>query len=181
MTMLLLALLLQTGPPRTDYGVGPLQISDELTSVANDIIFQQGLPYAAVVLIPEKWRDDGVVTAATYVRGNGIEILVSPLMIEDMDAEGLRAVLAHELAHTQIPCNPDPLSNEAESVACEHRVDALSAKWVGKKASLRALCQVMASVWYWRYMTDVWPLIERIRLLHNRTDVPYEAPARQHP
>jgi predicted Zn-dependent protease len=150
----------------------PYPIDDALTARANAQAVSYGLQYRVIVAVPPSWRDRGIVNAKTHVRGNVLAITISPILLEEMDAEGLTGMFAHELAHPRSTCGLRNYRSWSEEVVCEHAADVQAARWVGKRAVLRGLCQVMASGWNWRYNTDVSPLIERIRLLHNRKDIP---------
>lgn len=158
--------------PRSEEGIPDAR----LTALAGDIAARAGLPYEPIVYSMPLWKSRGVVNTTAQRRGNRLTIRVSPILTEEMYDGGIRAMLAHELAHPQHACAPDPVTLEYASrggeVACEHAADALSARWVGRKAALQGLLQLTAIGWDWRYTTDVSVLVERIRLLHDRTDIP---------
>jgi len=153
------------------FAVTVVQADQALTEVANEIAEEANLPYHAVVFIHEPWRAEGVVNAETNRKENLIVIAVSPLLAEDLDADAVRAMLAHEIAHYQNSCGPK-YASLAEAIACEKRADARSVTWVGKRAVLRGLCQLIASSWRWRYVTDVSDLIERIAYIHQLPEGP---------
>jgi hypothetical protein len=142
-----------------------------LSENANEIAQQAGLRYRAVVFVFEPWRDQGVVNAWSWRREGILVIGVSPILVDDLDADGMRAMLAHELAHTQLSCGPKYRSF-AEALACEQRADTLSMRWVGKRTVLRGLCQLIASTWSWRYATDVSDVIARIKHMHEVAEGP---------
>jgi hypothetical protein len=129
-----------------------------------------GLEYEVVVVVPPSWGDRGVVNAETHVRGKYLAVAVSPILLEDMDRDGLYSMFAHELAHTLNHCGPT-YRDDKEKLACEHAADVQAARWVGRRSVLRGLCQLMESSFRWRYGTDVSPLMDRIRLLHQRKDI----------
>jgi len=148
----------------------------QLTVVARDIAAHAGLPYEPTVYRMPFWESRGIVNATAGRRGNRIAIRVSPILALEMYGDSIRAMLAHELAHPQNACMPDPATlqyrTREEEVACEHAADALSARWVGRTAALQGLIQLMYTGWDWRYTTDTSVLMERIRRLHDRTDIP---------
>lgn len=149
----------------------PLPDSQQLAGQAAGIARAAGLSdIIIVVTVPPRWYKRGIVDAQTNVRGQVVDITVSPILLEDMDADGIRGMLAHELAHTRLSCGPHYRS-EREHLACEIEADALAARWVGKRTVLRSLCQLIASGWAWRYNTNAMPMYERIRRLHDR-DIP---------
>jgi len=154
----------------------PAPVDEELTAVARGIARDAGLPYEVTVHVPPLWEGRGIVNATTVLRGNRVFIRVSPILAREMDTAGIRAMLAHELAHPQNACGPDPVtlayaSRDTET-ACEHAADALSARWVGRTTALRGLLQLTAIGWDWRFTTDASHLVLRVRLLHERTDIP---------
>lgn len=154
----------------------PAPVDPTLTEVAREIARSAGLPYEPTVHVPPLWEGRGIVNVTAGRRGNRIAIRVSPILAREMYGDGIRAMLAHELAHPQNVCKPDPETLKyptyAEEIACEHAADALSARWVGRTAVLQGLLQLTDSSWDWRYTTDVSTLMERIRLMHDRTDIP---------
>lgn len=166
--LLLMAVLAQVPSPAVALNV-------RLNLIANTIVRQQHLPYRVQVVTPENWRTTYYVNATSYISDDLSEVIIGigPLLAEDLDAEGLRGLIAHELAHTKTLCGWTPLGekpsagDDAEYMACEHRTDVLAAQWVGYRAVFRSLCQTRASSWYWRYVTDASELNERIRLLHQ--------------
>ncbi len=146
--------------------------SEPLTVVAQEIADTQGLPYQVTVFIPEEWQAHRVVNAKIYFGNNGYAaILISPLLVDGMDAQAIRAVLAHELGHTQIKCGPRYTSDN-ERLECESRADAFSARVVGRRNAIRALCQMVAIGWDERIITDATDVYARIRKLHYLNDVP---------
>ncbi|HXK36625.1 MAG TPA: M48 family metalloprotease [Candidatus Paceibacterota bacterium] len=142
-----------------------------LTETANEIIRHAGLRYAAVVFVFEPWREQGIVNAWSWRRQDTLIIGVSPILVDDLETDGIRAMLAHEVAHWQLTCGPKYRSF-AEALDCEQRADALSIRWVGKRTVLRGLCQLIASTWSWRYATDVSDLIIRIKNVHEIAEGP---------
>ncbi len=168
------SLALAAGPPWSE----PAVVDDALTEVAAAMAREAGLPHKVVVLTPPSWQRRGIVNASTnIVRDTHIIIRVSPILVDELSAVELRGLLAHEVAHLRAGCGPK-FRTPAEALACEHKADALSARWVGRTTALRTLCHVMAISFDWRFKTDASDTIERIRLLHNRTDIPREAPVR---
>ncbi|MCC6934753.1 MAG: hypothetical protein IT406_03660 [Candidatus Yanofskybacteria bacterium] len=149
----------------------PYRIDPVLTERVQAQARSYGLEYRVVVAVVPSWKAQGKVQVETRFRGGIVAILVSPILYEEMDGGAFRAMFAHELAHTLRPCGLRPYTSIAEHNACEHAADAQAAAWVGKREVLRGLCQVRAIGWDWRYNTDATPMNERIRLLHNRTDI----------
>jgi hypothetical protein len=151
-------------------------VSEPLTAAAADIARRAGLPYRPTVYLMPFWESRGIVNATSGLAGDRIAIRVSPILADEMYGDGIRAMLAHELAHPRNACKPDPVTLEyatrEEEIACEHAADALSARWVGRTAALQGLLQLTAIGWDWRFTTDTSVLTERIRLLHDRTDIP---------
>lgn len=137
---------------------------------AKEIADVAGIEREVVVYTIPAWRDLRVVNIETHLSDERIIIMASPLLLEDSDEQGRDGMLAHELAHALEPCGPDFRSRSSED-ACEQAVDLRAAAWVGKQASIRGLCQLMASAWYWRYTTDVSHVVERIKRLHH-ADLP---------
>lgn len=163
---LLVAVLLTDGPP-------PISSSDqELTLMAADIVQIQRLPYTVTVEIREEWRQQYIVDAYLWVyKANHLRILMSPLLVEGLDRDGKRALLAHELAHTQFDCGLDEQTWK-DKLACEIRTDRQAVRWVGRRTMLKGLCQLIAVSWYWKYRTDVADLIERIKKIHYLPEDP---------
>lgn len=139
----------------------------QLSAVAQDIARDAGLDLTVIVTVPEQWRDRGVASASTYQTKDIVAILVSPILVDEMDAEGMRGLLGHELGHTQNHCGPE-YASESEKLACEHQADDWSAQHVGYRAAVRGLCQLMYIAFEWRYTTDASPLIDRVKLLHRQ-------------
>ncbi|MCC6404900.1 MAG: hypothetical protein IT405_00750 [Candidatus Yanofskybacteria bacterium] len=130
-----------------------------------------GLEYRVVVAVAPAWRARGIVDTRTRVRDNIVAIIVSPILLEEMDREALEGMFAHELAHPQRACGLGQYATLADEIACEHPADVQAAKWVGRRAVLRGLCQLRAISWDWRYSTDATGTNERIKRLHERTDI----------
>lgn len=72
---------------------------------------------------------------------------IPDMVIQQFNHSELRGVLAHEVAHLEIPKSADcqmmplrldPVTNE-EHVACESPADALAARWVGRDVVIQAL------------------------------------------
>ena len=142
---------------------------DVLTSMARTIAKDARLAYVPTVYTVPAWRDLYVVTAESFAAYRTMDIFVSPLLLEYQDTMGRRGMLAHELAHPRTVCSGGDGHESMD--ACERDVDLLAATWVGKEASIRGLCQLMAGAWHWRYTTDASSIIERIKNLHF-ADIP---------
>lgn len=168
MTAIALAILLQSGPPPA-----PLP-NAELTIRALSIAAIAGLPVSGIsVYTWEPWAAEGVVDVRSWFAAGHVTIMVSPLLLEGSDEDGLDALLAHELAHFGTTCGRGGMyRNDDELFACESAADTRAATWVGRRTVIRGLCQLMAISWYWKYTTDSTILYRRIRLLHDRKDIP---------
>lgn len=118
------------------------------------------------IVVYQPWAQQGIVNAASYSFPGRTVILISPLLVEDLYGEGVPGVLAHELAHTYIRCDPKLLGPRALQ-SCEMRTDALAASWVGRRTVRIGLCQLLFSAWNRRAVTDVSDLMERIHALHQ--------------
>src|SRR3989304_7845055 len=108
----LVVALAATAPP-------PIGIADtELTAMGVSIVQEQGLPYTVSVELREEWREQYIVDSYLWVyKGNHLRILMGPLLAEGLDRDGKRALLAHELAHTQFECGLNEQTRKAK-VAC---------------------------------------------------------------
>jgi len=145
-------------------------LDEQLTKRAAEIAVDAGLLQRISVYTIPAWRDLAVVNIESFKSDERVQIFVSPLLLEYSDAQGRDGMLAHEIAHMVESCGPNPETRAAED-ACEQQVDLRSARYVGKHAAIRGLCQLMASAWYWRYTTDASHIIERIKRLHH-ADIP---------
>ena len=173
MSALVLAALLQMGPPPAP----PPDVA--LTARARAIAERAGLPVTGIaVYVWDPWRGEYRVDAQTWVAAGYVSIFISPLILDDADKDGVDGLLAHELAHFGTKCGrgradgKDRYRNDDELVACESKADARAASWVGRRTVIRGLCQLMAISWYWKFTTDGTVLTRRIRLLHDRKDIP---------
>ncbi|HUO75435.1 MAG TPA: hypothetical protein VMU12_00750 [Candidatus Paceibacterota bacterium] len=162
-TAVVLSLFVQAADPYpVDYGlIAQVMLQARAVGITANII----------VRVPPSWQERGYVNAKTNVRDDVIVITVSPILLDDLDADAQNAMFAHELAHSQNECGPF-YANDAERDACEHAADALAATWVGRQSMIRSLCQLMASSWRWKYSADFAAMIGRIKYLHERTDIP---------
>lgn len=143
----------------------------ELTQETIRLERQVGMDYYTQVVIVPEWGEQGIVQAKTFPRGEYIIIAVSPIILQDLDRDAQRGMLAHELAHLRRTCGLKEYASEREELVCEHAADAQAARWVGKRTVIRGLCQLIASSWVWRYRTDLSILITRIKMLHDRRDI----------
>lgn len=149
-------------------------VEAQLTAVAQEMAVQAGLPHRITVRVPSEWQAGGVVNAKIYPDGTRATIYISPILVDEMDSLSIRAVLAHELGHTQSTCGLGipRYATEAGYLACEGKADAFAARLVGRRAVLKSLCEFTYIAFDWRYTTDASSLFARIRKLHYRTDIP---------